>query len=112
MLRLARCTSTEWDRTCPYGWTGAGAGGEREPPPVKLEGDGPVIGADVGGQVPHDDLGDAGVDLEGVGACAASGEAVHSGEEVELHRVLPDSNVGVGGEGELEHLGEDVREAP
>ena len=52
------------------------------------------------------------VDLEGVGACAASGESVHSGEEAELLRVLPDSNVGVGGEGELEHLGEDVREAP
>lgn len=95
------------------GHGGARAGREAEAPPVELEGGGgPVVGADAGGQVPHDDLGDAGVDLDGVRVCAAFGEAFGGGDEAELRGVLLDGDVGVGGEGELEHLGEDVREAP
>lgn len=96
------------------GQGGARAGREAEPPPVELEGRGAVVVVFAGagdGQAPHDDLGDAGVDLDGVGAGAAGGEAVGGGDEAERRRVLLDGDVGVGGEGELEHPGEDVREA-
>jgi hypothetical protein len=93
------------------GHGGARAGREAEPPPVELERRGAVVRARARGEVPHDDLGDARVDLDGVGACAGGGEPGGGGHEAQRRGVLLDGDVGVGREGKLEHLGEDVRQA-
>jgi hypothetical protein len=94
------------------GHGGARAGREAEPPSVELERRrAVVVRARASGEVPHDDLGDARVDLDGVGAGASGGEPIGGRHEAQRRGVLHDRDVGVGREGQLEHLGEDVRQA-
>lgn len=90
-----------------------GAGVRREPESPAIELEGAVVdlaGIGGGGGADHD-LHDAGVDLDGEGADVVP-EVVGGGDEAEPVGVLLDGDVGVGAEGELQHLAEDVWKPP